>query len=239
MGIGPGPQNTIEFLVNPPVFFNDPLDHFPAFTRDSFELWIIDNSSSFDAGNLSNIVQFNGDWEIIGDDVLYNELINNLKIGPSGEPVGLGSILPDSIISIGENSFRGLGLSGPLDLTGLTELTQIGNSAFAFNNFDGTLTFGNLPDLSFIGSGAFDNNNFDGSLDLTGLTGLTQIGDSAFSNNSFTEILIPNNIDSSINIGSGVFPDLSGKPSDPSGYTWDDQGFIIGPSSGVLTFSVN
>ncbi len=42
-----------------------------------------------------------------------------------------------------------------------------------------------------------------------------------------------------INIGSNVYPPLNGKNSNPPGFTWSNTPFTIGPSSGVLTFSVN
>ena len=107
--------------------------------------------------------------------------------------------IPNTITSIGENSF--------LNITGLNEviispnskLQKIGNNAFRYTGINSIF----IPDSVLeIGDFAFNNINNLTKVTINNTSKLQQIGAGAFSRTSITNILIP---DSVTEIKSGVF----------------------------------
>ena len=93
--------------------------------------------------------------------------------------------------TIGQGAFSGAGISGPLDLSELTALTDISDEAFLDNNFR-SVNFTNCNSLQTIGNSAFYSTGISADLELSDLSSLKYIGNYAFQDSSINSLSIKN-----------------------------------------------
>ena len=150
----------------------------------------------------------------------YSE--NNAIIRRDDKTLFLGcknTVIPDDIVTIGENAFNGAGDGG--DLVIPNSVTTIGDYAFKSCHFSGTITLS--ESLATIGIFAFANSDFSGSLTIPNtvtsiglrafeycqnLTGELKISESlsviehaTFSQSAFTgTLVIPNSVTTIVNM---------------------------------------
>ena len=130
---------------------------------------------------------------------------------------GLTSIvLPTSLVEIGGEAFGDSGLTGKVDLSGLTSLTTIGHEAFEGCGGVTEFVFPTNGVLTTIGNDAFKQTGIT-TLNMRGCTGITKFGSNAGKYKTFyqctslkTVVLPPNLTEIPDDEGNGVFAGCTG-----------------------------